>query len=49
MKVLSALMALLLLAATMFALPASADDGNNPANPGGATTGYEGQPGNQSH
>jgi hypothetical protein len=28
-------------------------DGNNPANPGGtdtgATTGYEGQPGNQSH
>jgi F0F1-type ATP synthase membrane subunit c/vacuolar-type H+-ATPase subunit K len=24
-------------------------DGNNPQNPGGATTGYEGQPGNQSH
>jgi len=24
-------------------------DGNNPNNPGGATTGYEGQPGNQSH
>jgi hypothetical protein len=28
-------------------LPAFAD-GNNPANPDGATTGYEGQPGNQS-
>jgi hypothetical protein len=27
-------------------LPAFAD-GNNPANPDGATTGYEGQPGNQ--
>jgi hypothetical protein len=24
-------------------------DGNNPNNPGGATTGYEGHPGNQSH
>ena len=23
-------------------------DGNNPSNPDGATTGYEGQPGNQS-
>ena len=23
-------------------------DGNNPSNPGGATTGYEGHPGNQS-
>jgi len=22
-------------------------DGNNPANPGGATSGYEGRPGNQ--
>jgi hypothetical protein len=36
-----------LLAFGTFAAPALAD-GNNPANPGGATTGYEGQPGNQS-
>jgi hypothetical protein len=37
-----------LLALGAFASPAFAD-GNNPANGGGATTGYEGQPGNQSH
>jgi len=29
--------------------PVALADGNNPSNPGGATTGYEGHPGNQAH
>ncbi len=43
-RILATVFALLALGAV--ASPAFAD-GNNPANPGGATTGYEGQPGNQ--
>jgi len=45
-RLVSLILALVIAATTAAAALA---DGNNPANPGGATSGYEGQPGNQSH
>ena len=45
-RLVSLVLALVIAATTAAAALA---DGNNPANPGGATTGYEGHPGNQSH
>ncbi len=45
-KAIAAIVAMLLALSTVGAVLA---DGNNPSNPDGATTGYEGQPGNQSN
>jgi hypothetical protein len=43
------LLALLLGALLAVGTVGTAFAGNNPSNPGGATTGYDGQPGKQSH
>ena len=45
-KIIAAILSALLALSTVGAVLA---DGNNPSNPDGATTGYEGQPGNQSN